>query len=66
MNRKGRKKRKMQLRRMGLEVFTPDPKAMISTSSWNFPSKLLKHYKDGCIEAGRLSEYEFTKVRKKK
>lgn len=66
MNRKGRKKRKMQLRKMGLEVFTPDPKALISISPWNLPTKIFKHFKDGCIEAGRMKGYEFTQIRRKK
>lgn len=47
MNRKERKKRKMQLKRLGLEAFIPNPFSKITTTNGQE------------IISGKLREYEF-------
>lgn len=61
MNRKTRKQKKMKLKRLGLESFIPAWDSLITTSSWNFPHKIAKHFKDGQIQAGKMRGYEFTR-----
>lgn len=63
MNRKQRKKRKMQLRRMGMEAFTPPWDSTITCSMWYIPPRAYKHFKDGQIQCGKLRGYEFTRIR---
>lgn len=62
-NRKQRKKRKIELKRQGLEAFTPTWDSIITTSPDSFPFKIAKHFKGMEIQAGklRLRGYEFTR-----
>ncbi len=60
-NRKQRKKRKIQLKRMGLEVFIPDPNSIITTFPGNLPKKKHKHFNGNEIKAGKMTGYEFTR-----
>jgi hypothetical protein len=61
MNRKARKKRKIQLKRMGLEVYIPNYQSIITTSPFMFPFKIAKHFKGMEIQAGKMRGYEFTR-----
>lgn len=63
MNRKDRKKRKMKLRRVGLESYKPHYLDIITTSPHNFSRKIAKHFKGSEIQAGKLRGYEFTRPR---
>lgn len=65
MNRKARKKRKMQLRRKGMEAYMPPWDSLIMTSIGNLPFKIARHFKDGSIMAGKMRGYEFLRLRKK-
>lgn len=60
-NRKSRKKRKMQLKRQGLEIFTPHYDSMITTSIWNLSVKISKHWSNGQIKAGKMRGFEFVR-----
>lgn len=66
MNRKKRKKRKMHLKRLGLEVYTPHYLDIITTSPIQFPFKIAKHFNGYDIQAGKLRGYEFTRPISKK
>lgn len=65
LNRKQRKKRKIELRRKGLEAFTPPYDSMITTSPSSFPHKIAKHFNGYEIQAGKMRGYEFTRIWKK-
>lgn len=62
MNRKARKKRKMQLKRMGLEQFFPRWNEVITADMSCLPFKIAKHAKDGSVMAGKMRGYEFTRL----
>lgn len=62
MNRKQRKKRKMQLRRLGLEAYTPHWDSIITTDKGNFHFKIAKHFNGNQILAGKMRGYEFTRL----
>jgi len=65
MNRKLRKKRKMQLRKMGMESYIPDYRDNMTTSIGNLPFKIAKHFVDGCIQVGKMRGYEFIRPTRK-
>jgi hypothetical protein len=64
MNRKGQKKRKMQLKRMGMEAFIPPWDSLITANLDMLPSRSYKHIIDGQIQCGKLRGYEFLRRRK--
>ena len=63
MNRKSRKKRKMELRKKGLESYKPHWQDIITTSPNNFPFKIAKHFNGLEIQVGKMRGYEFTRPR---
>lgn len=63
MNRKQRKKRKMYLKRMGLEIFNPDPNDIITIDIYCLPYKIAKHCNGNTIKAGKMRGFEFTRSR---
>lgn len=61
MNRKKRKKRIIELKRQGLELYKPHWQDIITTSSFQFPYKIAKHFKGHEIQVGKMRGYEFTR-----
>lgn len=60
-NRKKRKKRIMDLKRMGMEIYKPHWNDIITTSPHNFTFKIAKHFNGMEIKAGKMRGYEFTR-----
>lgn len=65
MNRYYRKKRKMELKRMGLESFRPDKDSFLTISPYLLPKKYAKHFHDGKILCCKMRGYEFTRPLRK-
>jgi hypothetical protein len=65
MNRKLRKKRKMHLRKLGLEAYSPPWNSIMTTSPVSFCHKIAKHFNGMEIQVGKMRGYEFTRPRNK-
>lgn len=65
MNRKQRKRRKMQLKKQGLEPFTPDYKRILTVNPLDFDIKFRKYFNGNEIKVGKLRGFEFTRPIKK-
>jgi hypothetical protein len=56
----------MDLKKQGMEIFTPDPESFLTCTSCGFPKKLLKHFHNGGIQYKYLTGFEFTRLIQKK
>ncbi len=66
MNRKRRKQRKMELRRKGLEQYTPPHDSIITMNPGNVSTKIYRFFNGMEIQAGKLRGYAFYRPWKKK